>query len=282
MYRTYYAEMPSTTLSERSSCRTVNVYREPAAAHRPISSICWQPDGGQRFAVTHLDVDFNRISRSTLLSYVWDVENANAPELSISPPYGLVDLQFNQREPDMLTGGMLSGQVAVWDRRRGSELSLVCPAHCAHRDFVRSVLFINTKSGREFFSTGPDGFVKWWDIRDMSEPTDQMILDVVKYSFDVPNPANASGASALEFEPTIPTRFMVGTENGCIIGGNRKGKTPTEQLPVKVCNNCLKCFGVIGSYCDLMPCFFNNHSQRCHRLKPTWVPCGRWSAILVS
>lgn len=29
-------------------------------------------------------------------------------------------------------------------------------------------------------------------------------------------------------------RFMVGTETGLVIGGNRKGKTPLEKLPSKV------------------------------------------------
>lgn len=29
-------------------------------------------------------------------------------------------------------------------------------------------------------------------------------------------------------------RFMVGTETGLVIGGNRKGKNPVEKLPSKV------------------------------------------------
>lgn len=67
-----------------------------------------------------------------------------------------------------------------------------------------------------------------------------MILDVVKNSFDVQSMANAYGVCSLEFEPTIPTRFMVGTENGYIISGNRKGKTALEKLPYKV------------THCDLL------------------------------
>ena len=55
--------------------------------------------------------------------------------------------------------------------------------------------------------------VKWWDIRKYNEPTEVMILDPVK------NEANqclqnAHGASCLEFEPSIPTKFMVGTDRG--------------------------------------------------------------------
>lgn len=76
-------------------------------------------------------------------------------------------------------------------------------------------------------------FVRW-DTRNMNEPTDTMIIDLVKTATDTQNIDNALGVSALEYEPTIPTRFMVGTENGLIIGGNRKGKNALEKLPSKV------------------------------------------------
>lgn len=48
MYQSYYAECDPQTAVERISCRTVNVYRDQCVPGRPISSICWQPDGGAR------------------------------------------------------------------------------------------------------------------------------------------------------------------------------------------------------------------------------------------
>lgn len=241
MYLAYYAEMAAQPPLERNSCRTVNVYRDGGGVGptRPIASISWQPEGGHRFAVAYLDVDFNHRPRAPVDSYIWNLENANFPEVSIQPPSCLLDLQFNARDPAVLAGGLMNGQVGTWDRRAGGAPQLLCAPHVAHREYARNVLFINAKSGREFFSSGPDGAVKWWDMRDMSEPTDEMIMDVVKSSFEVQSMANACGASVLEFEPTIPTRFMVGTENGYIIGGNRKGKTAMEKLPAKV--QSLKC-----------------------------------------
>lgn len=232
MYRTYYVEMPSMPDVERSSCRLVNVYRD-LPARRPISSICWQPDG-QRYAVTYVNVDYNRVSRAPIECYLWDVDNANNPEMTIKGTCPLLDLQFNQRNTNVLAGALMNGQVGTWDRRRGSLPVLTCPPHVAHRELARKVLFINAKSGKEFFSTGPDGAVKWWDMRNMSEPSDEMIMDAPKSSFDVPTMAKATGGSSLEFEPTIPSRFMVGTENGLVLTGNRKGKTPVEKIPIKV------------------------------------------------
>lgn len=248
MYRTYYAEMRPMPALERNSCRIVNQYRDGGGIgpKRPISSICWQPEGGQRFAVTYLNLDLNRNPKDHIKSYIWDVDNANHPELTITPPCALLDLQYNQREPHIMAGGLLSGQVGVWDARIAGNPLLLSPPHIAHRDFVRNVLFINAKSGQEFFSAGPDGAVKWWDIRNMSETTDEMIMEVVKYSFETQTMAKANGISVLEFEPTIPSRFMAGTENGLVITGNRKGKTPTEKLPALVCDKSLSFCTIIA------------------------------------
>ncbi|KAI8426341.1 hypothetical protein MSG28_005197 [Choristoneura fumiferana] len=204
MYQTYYEELPSIPPVERSSCHTVNVYREPGT-RRPVRSLSWQADGGARLATAYADVDLSRNNRAQQVSYIWDIENANAPELTIKPTQPLLDLQYNPRDQNILVGGMLNGQVGWWDMRKGGEAAGVCPPHMAHRDLVRNVLFINSKTGAEFFSASPDG---------VSIET-------------------AIGISALEYEPTIPTRFMVGTETGAVIGGNRKGKNPVEKLPNK-------------------------------------------------
>ena len=55
--------------------------------------------------------------------------------------------------------------------------------------------------------------VKWWDIRKPNEPTELLILDPIKNESNQ-TLQNAHGASCLEFEPSIPTKFMVGTDRG--------------------------------------------------------------------
>lgn len=55
--------------------------------------------------------------------------------------------------------------------------------------------------------------MKWWDIRKAKEPTEILILDPVKNEADQ-RIQNAHGSSCLEFESSIPTKFMVGTDRG--------------------------------------------------------------------
>ena len=238
MYETYYLELEQFPKQMLSEGRTVNVYRdEPGNDGRPISSICWRPDGGHQFAVSYVHVDFYRIPQAPVMAKIWNVENANSALMNLTPPCPMLDLQYNPREISLLAGALASGQVCAFDVRTQTLPTLTSPEHQAHRDVVSRVLFINAKSGMEFFSAGTDGGVKWWDLRNISEPTEELCVDMVKPN-ELPSMARAKGASALEFEPTIPTRFMVGTEDGEVILGNRKGKTIAEKLPGKVCLSC--------------------------------------------
>ncbi|KAF6093358.1 dynein axonemal intermediate chain 2 [Phyllostomus discolor] len=66
----------------------------------------------------------------------------------------------------------------------------------------------------------------WWDIRKLSEPTEVVIMDITKKE----QLDNALGAISLEFEATLPTKFMVGTEQGVVISCNRKAKTSAEKI----------------------------------------------------
>lgn len=54
--------------------------------------------------------------------------------------------------------------------------------------------------------------IKWWDTRRLSEPSETLILDPTRGQEQ--QLSRALGAVSLEYEPTIPTRFMVGTEMG--------------------------------------------------------------------
>ncbi|VDO73883.1 unnamed protein product [Schistosoma curassoni] len=111
-------------------------------------------------------------------------------------------------------------------KRRGSLPVELSPVEHSHRDPVWKTLWIQSKTGTECFSTGTDGQVFWWDVRKMSEPTEFLYLDPTKKQ-DI---SCAQGAYALEYESTMPTKFMAGTEQGMIISCNRKGKTPAEKI----------------------------------------------------
>ncbi|KPJ08451.1 Dynein intermediate chain 2, axonemal [Papilio machaon] len=234
MYRSYYAEMAEAPPLERSSVRIVNICRETTHPPRRVRAICWHPDGGHQLAASYTYIDWDRRPLAPVHSLLWDTTSPQEPLLSVAAAGdAIMDMAYAPRAPHMLAAALLSGRVGVWDPRAGSAPVVLCPPHIAHRDMARRLLFIHSKSGQEFFSSGPDGVCKWWDMRNLNEVTDELIIDMVKSPTEPQNMATAFGASALEYEATIPSRFMVGTENGLIIGGNRKGKTAYEKLPAR-------------------------------------------------
>lgn len=73
-------------------------------------------------------------------------------------------------------------------------------------------------------SVASDGSVLWWDIRKLAEPVETLSL-AEKGSDKV------LGAVSLEYSPQAgPTKFLLGTEQGLIISGNRKAKTPADRI----------------------------------------------------
>lgn len=232
IYELYFSEYEDSEMGGQSNFKTVNVFRDMCSTKRPVANISWSPDSGSRLAVTHANLNFQKETSDNFNhSYIWHIENPNKPELTIDAGVPVVCLEYNPRDINSLAGGLANGQVAVWDVRRGGTPLETCDHYHSFREPVMSVLWINSKSGMEFFSAATDGQVKWWDVRKMKMPVETLILDISKSGDQLLS--RALGASVLEYESTIPTRFMVGTEKGIVICGNRKGKTPAEKLGVQ-------------------------------------------------
>uniref|UniRef100_A0A3Q3GGK1 Dynein axonemal intermediate chain 2 n=1 Tax=Labrus bergylta TaxID=56723 RepID=A0A3Q3GGK1_9LABR len=208
-----------------SIASTQNVY--PNELKRTVTGLSWHPDGGRKLAAAYSCLEFQKSSRDLSVdSYIWDVENPNRPEMTLRPPSPLVCLDYNPKDPHTLLGGAYNGQIVYWDTRRGSTPVEVSSVETSHRDPTYKILWVQSKTGTDAFSASTDGQVLWWDVRKLSEPTDRLVLDPSREG----NLDQALGAVSLEFESTMPTKFMVGTEQGVVISCNRKAKTPAEKI----------------------------------------------------
>uniref|UniRef100_A0A6Q2X9Y3 Dynein, axonemal, intermediate chain 2b n=1 Tax=Esox lucius TaxID=8010 RepID=A0A6Q2X9Y3_ESOLU len=228
IYREYFEEEEVVEESEvQPSAKTINVFRDPNEVKRTASSLSWHPDGSRKLAVAYSSLEFQKVSKDmSLNSYIWDIENPNKPEMTLKPVSPLVCLEYNPKDCHILVGGSYNGQIAYWDTRKGSQPVEMSTIEHSHRDPVYRVIWLQSKTGTDTFSASTDGQVLWWDIRKMSEPTERLILDPNKKG----NLDNALGAISLEFETTMPTKFMVGTEQGLVVSCNRKAKTPAEKI----------------------------------------------------
>ncbi|KAG4098935.1 WD40-repeat-containing domain protein [Neocallimastix lanati (nom. inval.)] len=209
---------------EPPSIKTYNVYRDPNAIKRAATCVSWYPDDNHKIAVAYSILQFQKMPYNMCLdSYIWDIENPNVIDQTITPSSPLVTLKYNPKDPHILIGGSYNGLVSYWDLRKGQypvDTSLI---EKSHNDPVFGLSWIQSKSGSEFFSVSTDGKCLWWDIRKLSEPTETLMIDAEKNGKIV-------GGTTIDFESTMPTKFMIGTETGNILICNKKGKTPAEKI----------------------------------------------------
>ena len=79
----------------------------------------------------------------------------------------------------------LTCSIAIWDVKvkpgSAPQLSVqpsgLSPIEKSHFDPVTDLVWLSTKTQSEFVTTSTDGRMYWWDIRNLTEPTDQLVLN---------------------------------------------------------------------------------------------------------
>lgn len=233
IYQDYFAGEYIDHSSEPPTAKTLSVFRDPAAPlsniKRTASHISWQPQDGKKIAVAYCVLQFQRMPEGmSLSSYVWDISNPNFPELELCPASPLVCLEYNLKDPHLIVGGCYNGLLSFWDTRKGStpfDSSLI---EKSHRDPVYDVKWLQSKTGTECMTCSTDGQVLFWDIRKIGEPVEVLLLEPTKSDAY----KGVLGAVSLDYDPQTagPSKFMVGTEQGFVLAGNRKAKTPADRI----------------------------------------------------
>ena len=98
--------------------------------------------------------------------------------------------------------------------------------HGSHADAVYTFRWIG-KTGTEFFTGSEDGYMKWWDIRNIKKATREFLVVVDE---DETDPEKAEGINSLSFESTIPSKFMIGTGRGKVISCRMQPKQGTTSM----------------------------------------------------
>lgn len=184
-------------------------------------------------------------------------------------------LEFNHRDAQCLAGGLMSGQVAIWDIRKSSANVAISEMRYSHRDPVKSLYWTNSKTNTEFYTGSSDGQVclththtraslmlesiniltmvtkpflsqvMWWDARKLSEPTEVLFLDLLNNKnvdeLEWVKWTRSHGVTCMDYEPSIPIRFMVGTDDILVIVENKRFNNLTAPFPflimVKILNH---------------------------------------------
>ena len=88
---------------------------------RTATSIDWNPESAEKIAVSYSIMNFQDSrfmnDRMPVHSYLWDINNPNVPEVTLTPSSPLCCLKYN-KNPEQLIGGCYNGLVTFFDIRK--------------------------------------------------------------------------------------------------------------------------------------------------------------------
>lgn len=223
VHEDYFKVETQTSERKSTSTKTIFHFSDPAESYRSASNINFSPNGAD-MVVAYADMTYPFDRKSSTSSYIWNIEYSQNPKLELVPisAVPLTQLQYNGRDEFIVAGGLSSGCVCVYDTRIGGKAQGESQMEFSHQEPVSSLQWIQSKTNTAFFTGSCDGHVMWWDIRSLKQPSDLVQC--------------GSGCTILEFNYSMPMSFLVGTDDGLLWYGNRRGATIEERLPFK--NQC--------------------------------------------
>ena len=146
--------------------------------------------------------------------------------VELVPPSLLCCLRFNPKSTEVLIGGCYNGLITCFDLRKPNSPTGQCrpqETSCienSHHDPVSDIFWISSKTGHQCASVSTDGQMMWWDVRKLEEPTDKVVLE-----YGVKSEKMILGGNSLEYSTEAgPTKYLVGTEQGNVMGINLRNR----------------------------------------------------------
>eukprot|EP00192_Tetraselmis_astigmatica_P007862 CAMPEP_0117682880 /NCGR_PEP_ID=MMETSP0804-20121206/19987_1 /TAXON_ID=1074897 /ORGANISM="Tetraselmis astigmatica, Strain CCMP880" /LENGTH=687 /DNA_ID=CAMNT_0005493205 /DNA_START=77 /DNA_END=2140 /DNA_ORIENTATION=+ len=198
------------------------------AKKKHVTSICWNPQYLDMFAVTYGSFDF--MKQGSGLLCVYSLKNPSYPEYIFSTDSGVMCCDFHPQHSNLLAVGLYDGTVLVYDTpsKHSTPIYRSTVKNGKHTDPVWQVFWAEDEPGkpRAFFSVSSDGRVTMWMLsKSMLEHQD--VLELKMDGDDAPpagEPAGdseeqmgaLSGGCCFDFNKETSHLFVVGTEEGHI------------------------------------------------------------------
>ncbi|XP_017047980.1 LOW QUALITY PROTEIN: dynein intermediate chain 3, ciliary [Drosophila ficusphila] len=244
IYEDFFTDLPEDLgrgIYMKIAARGINIFHDLWIPPRQLKTCEWLNNEPSQFLLTfsnsrsllpnytepqYILPDFGTENSNSF--YIWDLDDATRPVAYYDTRRVLLIAKVCMRDENYMVGGYEEGQVSFWQTSNmGGPLS-VCPLEAAHREATTALCWVHSKLNTEFYSGSLDGSVKYWDTRDLLMPVHEVLAEPDPKT--VQNRQDAHGVTVLEFEYTIPVRYIIGSDMGYVFVGNRKGTTPQESL----------------------------------------------------
>ncbi|XP_055378977.1 dynein intermediate chain 3, ciliary-like [Condylostylus longicornis] len=228
IYENYFSKHLPLELKNDFKAINVQIYHDLKYPTRPVSQVDWTPTEQSRFLAAHSIFETFPTFTYENDFYIWDCHNPLVPYVTLRSPVQATKVKICPKNDNLIAGGLKSGSVALWDARVNGDPEAISPLEVAHQDAVTAFCWVFSKTNTEFYTGSLDGLIRYWDGRNLRHPTFEVYLDPIKA--EKQDPGRSHGCTCLEFEYTIPVRFMAGTIKGQLFLGNRQGTTHLECL----------------------------------------------------
>ncbi|KAH8244776.1 hypothetical protein KR032_000028 [Drosophila birchii] len=239
IYEDYFVDLPEdlgSGIKVQLDARGINVFHDLWLPQRTLTMCEWLNTDPNQFVLSYINKkgsgpknmmpDFGSDNSNSF--YVWDMDDPTRP-VAYYYAKNLVQIaKVCMKNESFMVGGLNNGQVCYWDTAEMGAPKKVCPLEASHREETTALVWVHNKSNTEFYSGSLDGSIKYWDSRDMMMPVNEVLAE--PFPEAVQNRQDAHGVMLMEFEYTIPVRYIVCTDMGYVFVGNRKGLTATETI----------------------------------------------------
>jgi len=115
--------------------------------------------------------------------------------------------------------------VSFYDLRKSGAPQECSVIEKSHHDPVYDCFWISSKTGNQCASVSTDGNMLWWDTRRLGEPVDALQLSTGK-------DGAVLGGSAMDYHKEVPTKYVVGTEQGIVLAINLRNRKQNNGIAV--------------------------------------------------
>ncbi|ODQ76234.1 hypothetical protein LIPSTDRAFT_60405 [Lipomyces starkeyi NRRL Y-11557] len=193
---------------------------------RAVTAIDWSPKYSELFLAAY-SKNSQSIRDPLGIIQVWNTHLRDRPEYIFHSQSDILSCKFSPFHPNLIVGGCYNGQVLVWDIRAKSEPILKSPlTGTGHSHPVYSIEFVGTKNATSIISSSTDGRVCGWNADFLAQPHASGIWqlsfeEVHDFKLQPPSRTEDLAPTALGFQASDPSYFLVGSEDGNIYTCNR-------------------------------------------------------------